>query len=363
MYVAPRPHRDDDPLFALRLASGAVLGFVLAVLFQSQMPMLPPALIVGLMAGMRKSFDVKKAVGGPVAMIAMVLVISMLIDFTRPMPLVLILLVWALCVLSYYLIMATGNGIGMLVAIVTVLMSVMRMSSAAAMNVLRDGFIEGSLCALAAIPILYLVYPPRTTEMAVEVTQPAKESHHVMRAVIRGTVLLIMAFWLYSVLGSSNLMLAVAAVFVLVFPTAHQQFAEARERTISTILAAVISGVILTIFGLVAHFHILLVLISLAGLWLGSQMMSGSYPPMVYQFAFSGVISMVAGALTTQEPVGAMTLRISLTLVGAVGAAFMTAFLEKILIPPDAAPASGMTSERIDPESEASLAARDGTAA
>ena len=126
MYVAPRPHPDDDPLFPLRLASGAAVGFVLAVLLQSQMPMLPPALIVGLMAGMRKSFDVKKAVGGPVAMIAMVLVISMLIDLVRPMPMVLILLVWTLCVLSYYIILATGNALGMLVAIVTVLMSVMR---------------------------------------------------------------------------------------------------------------------------------------------------------------------------------------------------------------------------------------------
>jgi hypothetical protein len=347
MYVAPRPHPDDDPLFPLRLASGAAVGFVLAVLLQSQMPMLPPALIVGLMAGMRKSFDVKKAVGGPVAMIAMVLVISMLIDLVRPMPMVLILLVWTLCVLSYYIILATGNALGMLVAIVTVLMSVMRMSSAAAMNAIRDGFIEGSLCALVAIPLLYLVYPARTKEMAVEVTEPAKEGHHLMRAVIRGSVLLIMAFWLFSVLGNSNLMLAVAAVFVLVFPTRHQQFAEARERTTSTILAAVISGVILMVFGYVAHFHILLMLISIAGLWLGSRMMTGSWPPMVYQFAFSGVISMVAGGLTTQEPVGAMTLRIFLTLAGAIGAAFMTAFLEKILIPSDPVPVSGDNSERM----------------
>jgi hypothetical protein len=43
MYVAPRPRREDDPLFAIRLASGAVLGLLIALLVQSPMPMLMPA--------------------------------------------------------------------------------------------------------------------------------------------------------------------------------------------------------------------------------------------------------------------------------------------------------------------------------
>lgn len=333
MYVAPRPEVADDPLFAVRLATGAVVGFILAVLLMSPMPMLPPALIVGLMAGMRKAFDPKKAFGGPLAMIVMVICVSFVIDLTRPMPTVALLIVWLLCVVAYYLILRTGNPVGMLIAIVVVLMSVMRMSSAAAMEVMRDGFIEGSLCAFFAIPILYALYPPRTREMAVEIYQPAKEGHHLVRALIRGSVLWGFSFWLYSVMDSSNLMLAVAAVFVLVFPTREKLFAEARERTLATILAAAISAAILFVFGYIAHFHILLSLVSLAGLWLGSRMMSGPHPPMVYQFAFSGVISMVAGAMSTQEPISSMSLRVSLTLVGAVGAAFLTAFLEAVLLP------------------------------
>ena len=35
MYVAPRPHVDDDPLFAVRLSSAAVVGFGLAILLPS----------------------------------------------------------------------------------------------------------------------------------------------------------------------------------------------------------------------------------------------------------------------------------------------------------------------------------------
>ncbi len=335
MYVAPRPHVDDDPLFAVRLSSAAVLGFVLAILLQSPMPMLPPALIVGLMAGMRKAFDPKKAVGGPVAMIAMVTVISGLVELARPMPLVLITLVGALCILSYYIILSTGNPIGMLIAIVAVLMSVMRMSSAVMMDYMRDGFIEASLCALVAIPLLYAVFPPRTKEMMIEIYQPASEGHHLLRAVIRGGVLLLLSFWLYAVLDSSNMMLAIAAVFVLVFPAREQLYAEAWQRTIATLIGAAATFAVLYPFAHMAHFSILLILVFLNGLFLASRMMNGRHPPMVYQFAFSVMISLVAGALSTQEPVASGTLRIVLTLVGAISAAFLTAFLERLLIGDD----------------------------
>ena len=73
-------------------------------------------------------------------------------------------------------------------------------------------------------------------------------------------------------------------------------------------------------------------LVFLTVLYFATMMMVGRHPPMVYQFAFSVMISLVAGALSTQNPVSASTLRIVLTLVGAVGAAFLTALLERLLI-------------------------------
>lgn len=72
MYVAPRPKVKNDPLFAVRLAFGTVCALIIAVAIQSQMPMLIPSLTIGLMAGMRKAFDIKKAVGGPLALIVMI---------------------------------------------------------------------------------------------------------------------------------------------------------------------------------------------------------------------------------------------------------------------------------------------------
>lgn len=341
MYVAPRPREEDDPLFAVRLASGAIAGLVLAVLLQSPMPMLPPALIVGLMAGMRKAFDPKKGLGAPVAMIVMVTVVAGMADLARPMPMVLVVLTGALCVLAYYIILSTGNPIGMLVAIVAVLMSVMRMSSPVMMDYMRDGFIEASVCAFLVIPILYVLFPPRAREKMVEIYAPAEEGHHGKRALIRGGVLLLLSFWLFAVLDNANLMLAVAAVFVLVFPTREQLFAEAWERTFATVIGAAMTALILLVFAYAAHFVVLLALVMLGGLWFGHMMMRGRHPPMVYQFGFSVMISLVAGALSTQEPVGATTLRIALTLVGAVSAAFLTAFLERLLIQEETAKADG----------------------
>ena len=332
MYVAPRPRVEDDPLFAIRLSCGAVVGFLLAIGLQSPLAMLPPALIVGLMAGMRKAFDAKKGIGAPVAMIVMVATLSFIVDLARPMPIVLVMIVWALCVLSYYVILKTGNPIGMLIAIVAVLMSVMRMDSAQAMVFMRDGFIEASLCALFAIPILYMIFPPRAKELMVEIYEPAKEGHHGLRALIRGSVLLILSFWLFSILDSSNMMIAVAAVFVLVFPTTKQLYAEAWERTVATLIGGVMALLILAVFTPIAHFPVLLILVFLGGLFIASRMIDGYYPPMVYQFAFSAMISLVAGGLSTQAPVDATILRIVLTLFGAIAAAFMTALLEQIFI-------------------------------
>ena len=56
----------------------------------------------------------------------------------------------------------------------------------------------------------------------------------------------------------------------------------------------------------------------LGGPFFASKMMGGRHPPMVYQFAFSVMVAIVGGALTTQQPVDATVLRIALMLVGAV---------------------------------------------
>ncbi|AKH69273.1 Fusaric acid resistance protein-like/Protein of unknown function (DUF2955) [Spongiibacter sp. IMCC21906] len=332
MYVAPRPRVEDDPLFAVRLASAATLGFIIAVVLQSPMPMLIPALAVGMMAGMRKRFAPQKAFGGPLVMIVMIVVFSGLVSLTRPMPAVLISIIGMLYVLAYYLILKTGNPIGMLILIVTVLMSIMGMNSLMAMEVMRDAFIEGSLVALVTTPLLYLLMPPVSTEKMIEVHPPAPGEHIMLQALIRGAVLLLQTFWLYTVVDETSVMLAMAAVFVLVFPSREQLFAEAKERTFATVLGGGMALLIVALFSLMAHFAILLLLIFLGGLFFASRMMNGRHPSMVYQFAFSVMIALTIGGLSSQSPFESAIVRIALTLAGAITAAFLTSLLESLII-------------------------------
>ena len=313
MYVTPRPQAEDDPLFAVRLASAAALGFLIAVVLQSPMPMLTPALTVGMMAGMRKRFDAKKAFGGPVVMIAMIIIFSGMVSLTRPMPALLISVMGILYVLAHYLILKTGNPIGMLILIVTVLMSVMGMNSLIAMELMRDAFIEGSLVALLTTPLLYLLLPPVSTEEMIEVHPPAPGEHIILQALIRGAVLLLQTFWLYTVVDETSVMLAMAAVFV-------------------TVLGGGMALLIVTLFALMAHFVILLLLVFLGGLFFASRMMNGRHPSMVYQFAFSVMIALTIGGLSSQSPFESAIVRIVLTLAGAITAAFLTSLLESLFI-------------------------------
>lgn len=62
-------------------------------------------------------------------------------------------------------------------------------------------------------------------------------------------------------------------------------------------------------------------------------MVNGRSPPMVYQFSLSVMLALTLGALTNQEPVSATLLRVTLTLIGTVGAAYLSALLEILFLP------------------------------
>lgn len=332
MYVAPRPDPKDDPLYAVRLAAIAVLGFALIPVVQPSMPTLLVALPAGLMAGMRRRFDPVKAFGGPIAFIVMVWFVSTIVTLFQPMQFVLVFLMGILYFLGFYLLQKTGNPFGMLLVIVTALISIMGMSSIPAMRIMRDGFTEACIVAAILIPLVYAVFPPATGERMVEhyVSSP---SPHALSALIRTAVLLGISLSLYTVINASNIILAIAPVFVLAFPTRETLFAEAWERSFATILGAGMTAVVLFAVTISAHFVLLLGYIFLAALFLASRMMFGRHSSTVYQFALSVMLALTSGALSTSEPGYAAMTRILLTLAGAIGAAYATALLEALLLP------------------------------
>lgn len=333
MYVAPRPKAEHDPYFATRLAFGCVAALVIAVLIQSKMLVLIPALTVGLMGGMRKAFDVKKAVGGPLALIVVITFFYWLMSLVHVMPVLALAIVFLVSVMAYLIVLKTGNPIGMLILIAITLMSVMGAKSLPAMVIIKESFIEGALTALIIIPILYWVLPTKAKTPLIEHYNPDTYGYHWQRAMIRSVVLLLLLGWLYTVLDTSNMILAMAAVFSLVFPTRKHQFDEAKERSFATVIGGVLALIILGLTDWMGHLSILLTLLFLVAFFLGDRMINGRHPPMVYQFALSVMLALTLGALTNQEPVSATMLRVSLTLVGAVGAAYLSALLEIILLP------------------------------
>lgn len=340
MFIAPRPKVSDDPYFAIRLACAGSLALLIAFLIQSSMPMLIPALTIGLMAGMRKAFDLKKAIAGPLFLIIAISFFYWLISWLHVMPLITTLVVFFISTLAYYLTLKSGNPVGMLVLISVVLMSVMGAKSGAALMIIRNSFIEGAITAMILIPLLYHVFPSRATTPLEEVYQPDPYGQQLERAMLRAAVLLLLLVWLYTVLDTSNMTLAIAAIFTLIFPCKEHQFEEAKERSFATLLGGLAALLILTVIGYIGHFFMLLGCTLLAIFVLANQMYHGRYPPMVYQYSISVMLALMVGALTNNAPLPATLLRLVLTLSGTLGAVFLYALLESLLFKNHQFPAS-----------------------
>ena len=329
MYVTPRPDVNDDPYYAVRLATVGMLSYAAVVLLNPALPPIIAALPVGLIGAQRKAFSLAKALGGPIAMIVMAWLMTWMVEQLRPMPLVYVGAMWLVYFAGFRMILQSGAPAGMLIIIIAVLMSVMGMHGSAVVETLRDGFLQASLVALVLGPLVYLLFPPRTREQHVDDPQPGG-GNVAIGAAIRATVLMGLSFWLYAVMQPSDMMMAVIAAMVLVFPTRQTVFSEAAQRIGATFYGSAVGLVVLGLFTLSQHLLVLLGLIFLGCLWLANKMLSGPHPSNVYQYAISVALSLIAGALSTQDAGYAAFTRIILTLAGAFAAASAVALLDAV---------------------------------
>ncbi|WP_226781030.1 FUSC family protein [Oceaniglobus trochenteri] len=327
MYVMPRPQVSEDPLYAVRLGLTGMLAYAAIPLLDPALPPIIAALPLGLIAAQRKAFNPVRALAAPIVVIVLVYVMTWFVEQLRPLPVVYVGAMWATYFLAFRVILQTGAPFGMLIVIVAVLMSVMGMHGTATVEAMRDGFVQAALVALVIGPLVYLVLPARTREQHVDEPVPTTGNLE-MGAAIRATVLLALSFWLYSVMQPSDMMMAMIAAMVIVFPTRHAVWWEARQRVRATFYGTGVAFVVLGLFTMSAHLLTLLGLIFLAGAYFGSKMFTGRHPSMVYQYAFSVTLSLVAGALSTQDPGYAAFTRLVLTLAGAFSAAFAVALLD-----------------------------------
>jgi len=327
MYVTPRPTLADDPLYAVRLGLTGALAYAAIPILDPALPPIIAALPVGLIAAQRKAYNPVKMIAAPVVMIVLVYVMTWFVEQLRPMPLVYVGAMWLTYFGGFRMILKSGAPAGMLILIVAVLMSVMGMNGTATVETMRDGFVQAALVAAILGPTVYLILPARTAAVHVDDPVPSPGNPEV-GAAIRATVLLGLSFWLYSVMQPSDMMMAMVAAMVIVFPTRTAVWSEAGQRVRATLYGGGVAMVVLSLFVLSQHLAVLLGLIFLAGLYFGTKMLEGTRPSMVYQYAFSVMLSLVAGALSTQDPGYATFTRIVLTMGGAFTAAYLVALLD-----------------------------------
>lgn len=329
MYVTPRPTAKRDPHYALRLGLTGALAYLAVALLNPALPPIVAALPIGLIAAQRDAFNPAKVLAGPIAIIVLVYLMTAFVELLRPMPLVYVGAMWLTYFLGFRMVLNTGAQAGMLLIIVAVLISVMGMNGTATVEAMRNGFIQAALVAFVLAPVVYAVFPAKTSKVHVDTPTPSNGNTN-LGAAIRASVLLGLSFWLYTVMKPSDMMMAVIATMVLVFPTRHAVFFEAKQRVLATVYGSGFGFAVLMLYTFSAHLLILLGLIFLSGYWLGRGMMFGKQPSMVYQYAFSVAMALIAGSLSTQDPGYATFTRIVLTLTGAFTAAGAVALLDAL---------------------------------
>ncbi|WP_421760332.1 hypothetical protein [Devosia sp.] len=309
-----------------------LIGMVLAAFMRSPLPMIYPAMMFSLIAGNRGAFNPTRVFAAPIAFGGTIWLMSGIVVLLQPIPAALVLVIGTIYFLAFYLIQKTGNPMGILIIVAGVLMSVMGLGSYPAMNFLRAELTKAALCSAVVIPILYTLLPPTTAELKVDKPEPAVGYGWGTRAAIRTGVLLCYSVFLYTFIDFSNMMLAVAGMFVLAHSTRRSIWAETGQRMFSVFLGGTIGLSILTIMTVAGHLSVLMCLVFLGTYFLGHKMMTGRLPPMAYQDATSVMLSLVFSALATAEPTFAFVQRAGLTIAGTLVAALVVSILDILFV-------------------------------
>ncbi|TDL78144.1 FUSC family protein [Palleronia sediminis] len=329
MYVIPRPSVRDDPHFGIRLGLVGALSVLAAAWLDPVMPTITAALPVGLVAAQRKAPAPLGIVVAPLAVCVLATVLAWFVTWVHPLAVVQAGAAWLVYFIGFRMILRTGATPGMLLVVFTILFSVIGMSGGGAVAVLRNELYLAALVALVVVPLSYVLVPPRTRARHVATPVPQR-GRIATGAAIRATVLSALSFWLYAVMPPSDIMLAIMAALVLVFPTREAVFFEARQRMRATLYGSALALAALAVFPLSPHLPILLGLVFLAGYWVGQKMLHDPRPHMAFQNAYPAALALIVGALAAQDVAAAIASRVGLTLVGAFAAAFAVAWLDRL---------------------------------
>ena len=337
MYVPPRPSPQDDPLFALRLATMTALAFALTPIWDPQLPALFALIPIFLLAGGRKKPTFAKMVLAPLALAIAFYALALLVELTQPMPVLMLAIVFLIYISGFRIVLRTGSPMGMILLVIISLLSIAGLKSPQTLFVFRDNLIDGAILAAIAAPTLYFFFPAYTDEVHKD-PKVSSFSDQGKAALIRAAVLMGMAFWLYSVLQTKDILLAVSAIYPLVYPTNQQAWREAIERVSAAFLGSLIAMALLIVIGWNAHYAIVVGALFVVALMLGSRMMIGPGTATFYKSTLVVIVAVIGSAMTSRDPASVVLGRVVLTFLGAGLAIIAVAFLDQIFSTPNKQP-------------------------
>lgn len=329
MYVAPGPRVQDDPNFPVRIAAFSVAMLAIADSVSSSMPPLAVALPVSFALTLRGAFNPAKMAAFGIALPAMTWLFGLFFAITREIPALMVLGAFTLIFLGIHITRQTGNVLGFMIGVISVLLSTMALQHRAMLDIMRDEIITSCISGAIVLVLLYALIPTRTRIIHEDHPQPADRSL-LAGSVLRAAVVTGYCFWLYAVLPAQDMLMGLAALFPLVYPGRRAMVLEARERMLGTAFGLAATIAILGIFVQAPSMIVLMVLFALSGLGFGMGMMRGRRPVLVHQFAHSVMLSTVMTALSSQAAIQAVLSRYGLTLAGAVGAVLVVVLVEEM---------------------------------
>lgn len=314
----PRPSCADDPYFSLRCALGITLSLALIEPLAVNPGMILPSMLVSLFCGQRGPYSPVSSIVTGLMLMTLIWLIFGLCVLTQGLPAVQFVSLMAVCYGALYLLLRTGNQLGVMLLMFTSMIGVLFGTSRAVAETMRDAFTVTAIVSAMLIPLLNILLPPRADAAVPPPPPPPEIERPGIHALLRLAVLapVVLAF-LAGVAPSSGLIFLIIAALVLAYPTRQAQRIEGRERILSTLQGGGAAIVILMLFTLQAQFPILLLLVFLAVLWFTERMMAGPATANTYQLALSALAVIVAGATVNTHPLETAMTRLLLTLGGA----------------------------------------------
>ncbi|SHK11515.1 Fusaric acid resistance protein-like [Roseomonas rosea] len=356
MAALPRPSRSDDPFFSLRCAIGVTAGLALIEPLALNPGMILPSMLVSLFCGQRGPYRPVSSIMTAAILAVLIWTIFGLCVLTQGMPAVQFVALLAVCYGALYLLLRTGNQLGVMVLVFTSMIGVLFGNSRAGAEAMRDAFTVTAVVSALLIPLLNLLLPPRRDAAPIPPPPPPALERPGLHALLRLAVLAPVLLAFLAGAPVSGLIFMIIVALVLGYPTRDAQRTQGRERILSTVQGGLVGIVVLVLFTLQAQFPVLLLLVLLAALWFTERMVAGPRSANTYQLGLSVLAVIVSGATLGTHPLETATTRLLLTIGGAAFGLAALSLLEWAFAPAGRA-CSGTGQDTPTPQPSASASA------